>query len=326
MIFKNQDEKLKKRVTMSEKDVFWDVSDITPPKKSVHIGYHDTNTDTTLVVSSDADKRTKTESIPKREEYNSTLLSSYTPKDSLLTEVSVFSWHSEYTFYERFCLDAHKYFNAENDSTECVKYFSYMPSYMQMSTRQKRWYFYWRSKARQGEYLPTDSSYVMLFIYEIINLPDLIDANEGIALLCELWRNYRSSYTKLDKYMSEWVCDYCLINGLKLPYDTISSFIFDAIDLCALKQFYMPISDGDDAYSSLLFFKVNSYKWWKSKYITDDNRSIFEKHIRNGFSFATRLLAESDGRFDGNINNRLEQKKAARDSFSGALCAYHVKR
>ena len=327
MIFKNQDEKLKKRVTISENDVFWDISDITPAKKSERrTNVRDIDNGTALIEADNTCTVNRTESIPRSENFFNECVRSYLSKDSLLDSVNVFLWHSKYTFYERFCLDAHKYFSVEAEECEHVKYFSYMPSFIQMSNRQKKWYFYWRSGVRQGEYLPTDSSYVLLFVYEIINLPDLISAQEGIALLCEIWKNYRTSYTKLDKYMSEWVCDYCLINELEMPYEKIKSFISDAVDQCVLKQFYIPVTDGQDAYSSLLFAKMSVYKWWKSKYITDDNRELFEKHIRAGFAYAIRRLALSDGRFDGSTNTRLTQKKTARDSFSGALCAYHVKR
>ena len=326
LIFKNQDEKLKKRITLSQNDVFWELSDITPQKKQDTRTVRHTDDETALIIAHNDCPKARTESIPRSDLRSSELLGSYFPENSLLTEVNIFSWHSKYTFYERFCLDAHKYFNAENGECEYVKYFSYMPSFIQMSSRQKKWYFYWRSRVRAGEYLPTDSSYVLLFVYEIINLPDLICAQEGIELLCAVWKNYRTGYTKLDKYMSEWVCDYCLINDIRLPYEKICGFIYDAVDLCALKQFYMPVICGQDAYSSLLFARANSYKWWKSKYITDENREVFEKHIREGFAYAIKTLALSDGRFDGSQNGRLEHKKTVRDSFSGALCAYSVKR
>ncbi len=326
MIFKNGDEKLKKRITLSENDVFWELSDITPPKKNDVKKQQMKDTETAVVSSNEKWREALSESIPKREEYNSKLLRSYYPQNSLLQEVDVYSWHSKYTFYERFCVDAHRFYDVENDDAEYVKYFSYMPSYIQMSERQRKWYFYWRTNVRRGIYLPTDSSYVMLLVYEIINLPDLIDAQEGIELLCEIWKNYRKSYTKLDKYMSEWVCDYCLINRLELPYEKISSFIYDAVDLCALKQFYIPAANSDDSYAALLFARANTHKWWKSKYITDQNRRVFEKYVREGFLYTVRRLAASDGRFDGSQGARLVEKKAVRDSFSGALCAYDVKR
>ncbi len=327
MIFKNQDEKLKKRCSISENDDFWELSDITPPKMNKGIKAHrETDVESVLVQPYNEERYTaRSFAISKREEYKEELLLSYTPEKSLLTRVDVYTWPSKYTFYERFMIDAHRFFGISGEKTEPVKYFSYMPSYMQMSLKQKKWYFYWRSCVRMGKYLPTDSSYVLLYVYEIINLPDLIPAEQGINELCDVWKNYRESYTKLDKYMSEWVCDYCLINKLEFPFQKTRGFLEDAFDICALKQFYTELSDND-AYSALLFRKACSYKWWKSKYINDENRSVFEKHINAAFSYAVKRLASADGRFDGNSSGRLIEKKAVRDAYSGSLCAYNVKR
>ena len=144
------------------------------------------------------------EHIKKRTE-EPELLSSYSPENTFIDSVKIYSWPTKYTFYERFRVDAEKYYNLKREETAPVKYFSYMPSYIQMSMRQREWYFYWRDCVRNKKYIPTDSSYILLYVYEIINLSDIVPAKKGLELICDIWENYRKSYTKLDKFLAEWV-------------------------------------------------------------------------------------------------------------------------
>ncbi|MBE6671843.1 MAG: hypothetical protein E7593_06540 [Ruminococcaceae bacterium] len=323
MIFKNEDERIKKRSDIEETDSFWDIGDITPFNSRTSHKTPKVDIQAVIVTDDgfeDADK--KREVIPSLCESTDVLLS-YSPDNFLIKNVNILSWPTKYTFYERFRLDARKYFNLIHSETAPVKYFSYMPSYAQMSPRQRAWYFYWRGCVRQGIYLPTDSSYILLYVYEIINLPELIPAEEGLVLMLNIWENYRNAYTKLDKFLSEWVCDYCLINNIALPEDKACSLLEKAKENSALKQFYINCRE-DNYYASLLLEKCVSYRWRSSKYIDKSNRELFEKHISEGFIYAVNKLASSDGRFDG--NGRMTVKRVVRDSFSGALCAYNVKR
>ncbi len=338
MVFKNRDEEKKKHLKISETDFIWDIDDITPPanpgsvyggEKSRRDSFSSADkTEMTLIenvsvqdISAPSKIKAETERI-SRDNYVPECCAKYKPENEFIDSVEVYTWHSKYTFYERFRIDADRYFDMTQDEVPFVKYFSYMPSYIQMSIAQKKWYFYWRSKVRQGEYLPTDSSYILLYIYEIINLPERYSANEGLEKLCEIWRAYRKSYTKLDKYMSEWLCDYCLINRLDVPVSLIGNIIFEVKEASSFKQFYMK-NYGCSVYASLLLEMQNGYKWYKSKYITKENAKIFYHHIPRSFEYAIRKFSEFDGRFDF---NKLESKKTVRDAYSGSLCAYNVKR
>ncbi len=325
MIFKNNDDKLKTRCKISETDKFWDISEITPVRKQNKQDSKSFDTDAALVYDKDTDSivssQIKREKIPQND---TLLLDSYDFQDSLIKNVKIYNWPSKYSFYERFSLDARRYFDMSFSEVQPVRYYSYMPSYAQMSQKQREWYFYWRSCIRNKKYLPTDSSYILLYIYEIINLPELIPAEQGIVLLIDIWEKYRKSYTKLDKYMAEWVCDYCLINNIPLPRERMALILPEIIEASIFKQFYLG-ADNTDRFALLLLEKQSSYRWRKSRYITDENREIFEKHIRNAFCYAVNRIALSDGRFDGQ-SDRLVVKKTMRDSFGGSLCAYNVKR
>ncbi len=325
MIFRNKDKELDKKRKLKETDSFWDISAIVPFKKKAANNEKKREVGTVTVVDeSNSSYVPVTSAVAepiKRPEDNSELVDEYVPENQLIKNISVFSWPSRYTFYERFRLDAHRFFETDHPKTQPIDYFSYMPSYMQMSLKQREWYFYWRSCVRKKVYMPTSSSYILLYVYEIINLPDLIEPKEGVVLLCEIWEKYRKTFTKLDRFMSEWLCDYCLINRLELPIQHISSFYGEALRAASFKQFYIK-SDKENVFADLLFEKTSSYDWRKSKYITDSNREVFETHIKNAFRYAIKKYE----RFDGRFAERLIEKKVARDSFSGALCVYNVKK
>ena len=324
MIFKNNDEKLKKMHTVDDTDRFWDITNITPPIKKQGV-YYDKINEQTVLISDDKEgvKGSVSQPISYPENISEKLFS-YKPNSCLIKNINVYSWQRQYSFYERFRLDARKYFNLKHPEVQPVSYFSYMPGYIQMSLKQRKWYFYWRDCVRNKKYPETDSSYILLYVYEIINLPELIPANEGIELLCDIWEKYRKSYTKLDRFMSEWVFDYCIVNQVELPFERIRSFYDAVIETASFKQFYINCND-DNIYADLLFEKLSSYNWRKSKYLNDQNRELFEKHIRSAFIYSIDRFAKIDGRFDKD-NGRVCLKKIVRDSFSGALCVYNVKK
>lgn len=323
MIFKNEDEKIKKRSKIDDADTFWDVEDITPPgSKAVRSGFAG-ETELTLIMQSLKNETAKGEPIKPQAEYGD-IVSEYKPDNPFITKITVSRWNKNYAFYARFRQDARRYFTKEGTAVPPVRYFSYMPGYAQMSKSQRDWYFYWRSCVRKGKYLPADSSYVLLYVYEIINLNELISPEKGIELLCDIWERYRGEYTKLDRYMTEWVCDYCLVYGLPFPKGRLSSFFDKIKETASLRQFYLE-GTPDEVYAILLMDSLSDYKLQKSKYITEENKDIFYEHVTKGFAYAIKKFALSDGRFEEN-GDRLIIRKRIRDAFSGALCTYEAKR
>ncbi|MBR5314148.1 MAG: TerB N-terminal domain-containing protein [Clostridia bacterium] len=326
MIFKHNNEKLKKHCRIAETDRFWDIEEITPAKKTPKKQNVFSSVDA-VEVCEKSDERVFAQGFPIPREkvngYSSEFCLEYSPENSLVKSVGIYTWPMKYMFYERFRIDARKYFNVSHGEVQPVKYYSYMPGYVQMSLSQRRWYFYWRDCVRKNIYLPTDSSYILLYVYEIINLPELIPVEKGLSLMCDIWEKYRESYTKLDKYMSEWVCDYCLINKLPFPHERIKGFLANVTEVTEFKQMYFSCEEGD-VFSTLMLEKGSSYRWRKSKYIDENNAQIFEKHINAAFNYAIKKYASFDGRFEK--ENRIEEKTCTRDSFGGALCAYEIKR
>lgn len=111
-----------------------------------------------------------------------------------------------------FINDAKKYVNFSYDEATFIAFMSYWPTYSSMTEPQRNWYFYWRNKVRKGLYPDTDLSYIFIHIYELINNIGVKDADDSCSQLCLLWLNYRERYPKLDRYLTDWVTDYILLN------------------------------------------------------------------------------------------------------------------
>ena len=257
------------------------------------------------------------------------VLDTYIPEGNPLIEsVTVKPWPTRYSFYESFRRNALRYADRAGAPCEAVSFFSYTPQYAQLSAEQLRYYLYWRSEVKAGRYLPADYAYVLLFLYEIINLPDKIPPREGVDLLCRVWQAYRDIYPKLDRNLAEWVCDYCLIHHLPPPAERYAPFFTTLLHTASLKEFYVGY-DGSAAspYASALFSYCSSYNWRNGKFITPENRHLFETHIRGAFLHAWgKVEAEHKTVFAPVGKSAMVHAVTTRDAFGGALCCFDQKR
>ena len=256
-------------------------------------------------------------------------LDTYVPeRNPLIESVTVKPWPTRYSFYESFRKNALRYADRTGEPCEAVSFFSYTPQYVQLSAEQLRYYLYWRSEVKAGRYPPADYAYVLLFLYEIINLPDKIPPCEGVDLLCRIWEAYRETYPKLDRNLTEWVCDYCLIHHLTPPAERYARFFTTLLHTASLKEFFVGY-DGSTAspYASALFSYCSSYNWRNSKFITAENRHLFEKHIRGAFLHAWgKAEAEHKTVFAPVGKSAMVHAVTTRDAFGGALCCFDQKR
>lgn len=255
-------------------------------------------------------------------------LFSYTPKwNPLIKEVTVKLWPARYSFYEQFRHDAERYYSVEGKECPYVPFFSFTPQYSQLSPEQLSFYLYFRTRLREGRPIKGDYSYVLLLIYEIINLPDILTPEKGISLLCYIWRCYRKAHPKLDRHLSEWVCDYCLIHRLDLR-DLSGIPVSEALRVCSLKEFYVGHdSESSSPFASALFAYASGYDYRSSKFITGENRQLFDTHIKGAFIYAfTKAEREHQTVFAPIGRQSMIPLKTVRDAYNGALCAYNVKR
>ena len=173
------DEKEKKKTSREAADDFWDVSDMLPPRKSGAVFSRDTGTVEISIAPGEKPPAHQggaaipaKGSAPQKEagrEYSAQPVLTYAPENPLVSRVTVWKWPSRYTFYEHFRSDAQKFFPEEGKPAQPVPFFAYTPQYAQMKADQRAWYFWWRNQVRRKIYPDADYSYLLLYIYEIMN-------------------------------------------------------------------------------------------------------------------------------------------------------------
>lgn len=244
----------------------------------------------------------------------------YEPDSSIIKRVSVSKWQTRYNFYEKFASDAARLWNRTSGECENVPFFSYIPQYNQLSYTQLKWYLCWREKVRNGVYPRCDYSYILLYIYEILNCPDLIEPARGLEKLCDIWLAYRGAYQRIDSYLGEWVCDFCLINQLPCPRNRLEPIIKSVITASSFKEFYMDTPASCEGAANILAFSSN-YDWRSSRYVTPETLPVFARHINRAFEkIYSELLS------NGGCITNASPAEITRDAYSGALCVYDRKR
>jgi len=295
---------------IAEADKFWDISSLVPERKKSVPRTQNADT-TTVLVDVDGAPAPTGEAIPLRKaaptktddrrdiEYET---------DGAVCRVVISPWPTSYTFYSRFAAQAAALWRKKHAKCDAVSFFSYMPQYEQMTAAQLKYYLYWRDLVRHGEYPPVDCSYVLLYLYEIINLPKLIPAPVGAKLIALVWAAYRGAYPYLDKYAGEWLCDYCMIYNTPVPADIVAPFLSDAAPKLAFPEYLS--KDGGAAFC--LVSSASTYDYRKSKYY-EAFKDDFDKHI------PAAAKAGCDALFEGGIYDSVPPMRVLRDSFSGAV-------
>ena len=246
----------------------------------------------------------------------------YERTDGLVRSVKVRRLIDKFDFHANFVKAARLYYSFSGKECLFAKYYSYMPQYVQLNEAQKNYYFFWRNELRQGRFIKTDYSYLYLYVFEIINLPDVIDPKDGVRMLALLWREYRRALPNIDRNMALWLQDYCLLWNVECPTDIISDFIFSVQGIADLKEFYLSDIErlGTAGISSLVSF-MSDYDWRTGRYAGEDNKEAYAKHMLGALGALVSSLL-SKGELFGNSK---ELSTAVRPAFRGALISSSVK-
>ena len=300
-------------------DAFWDIEDLIPqrPKKTLrpHV-FSDTEA---AEVRLDAPSEQSGEKVPPkaaeiRKKEAPSVIREY-DCEGMISHVRVLPWPTVFEFYTKFRRDALRYFSLTHPPCEYVYFFSYMSQYEQMTVSQMSYYLYWREEARRGNYLKTDINYLFLYIYEIINLPEKIPPAKGAGILSRLWRVYREEFRYLDKYLGEWLCDYCLIHGVSPDWEELASFTGEIASKVSLPEFYL--KNGEMSWS--MIESVSSYDYKKSKYY-DAYAKEYDLHIPAALERAVNTVVMKNlGDFG------IVSMTTVRDSYAGAIAAHGSK-
>ena len=118
---------------------------------------------------------------------------------------------------ENFVAQARRWAARTQEWAEPAAFLRYYPTYDYLNAAQERWYFCWRTRFRNGDAAATDTSYLFLLAYELVNLVgpggELSPAAARDDLM-RLWRAYRQQDAVLDAYLPFWARDMALAHSL----------------------------------------------------------------------------------------------------------------
>ena len=302
-------------------DDFWDLASMMPKKKKPILSKTQSSTITFADIRVDEKaQEAPSVSLPPPKKQAAPAIE-YTPVSPFIESVRLYAKPKGYSFYSNFVDDARHYFGRIGAPCDHVPYFSYIPQYAQMTKEQKSFYFYFRSCAQAGEFIPCDVTYVWLYIYEIINLPDLILPSEGVISLCRLWKAYRAQNPKMDKYMTVWLADYCLVHKLPCPYEWIKDFLPAIMENAGFKEFYLGRASEMNEYGvHTLLSLLSTYDIEKSRFIKNLDAQSKGKMLCALVPVLKRHLSKEREAFKNESLSVL-----TRDAFTGSLCAQNVK-
>ena len=319
---------------LKSKDAFWDLESLLPArekKRRVESVSRDTEAVTVTVAPSTLAGVAAADSLfvehyvhpyaldrEKKEEP----LFAYAPQNTLLREVRVYSWETEYDHYEQFYRHAHRFAACEGKEASFVEFFAYVPQYAQMNTAQLNYYFWWRRSFHEGRCLPASYSYLLLYLFEIINLGEAIEPSVGQERMLRLWLSYRTEHPRLDALVREWLVDYSLLH--KLPPPTLPQSMYrDLLSGGKLKEFFVSPGEGDDAMTTAVLLFCNNYDYTKSKFCTEQTIADYHRVLRGAVRETLAYLRERDGEF---LVGTSGVSTVKRDAFVGAVCSYRERR
>lgn len=315
-------------------DDFWDIEKLVP-RRTPSLSPFATR-DAVTSYEAPVPKACNTEKTPRTDEDRSlnlgvrdTEIESYTPSGmGLIKRVTVKRFIDKYDFYDSFRRSALLYFDYKTSRCDFAQFYSYMPQYSQLTASQKNYYFYWRDEVRHGRYPKSDYSYIYLYVYEILNLPDKIPAEEGIKMLCAIWREYRRALPRLDNYLSIWVEDYCFVHRLPPPISELSGILFECIGRAKLKEFYLAdINEvGFCAIEPLLAY-LSDYDWRSGKFLSggqDTSLLVAGDSYKRHMERAMYLLLHNVWNSFAS-SGKQKTTRVVRDAFPNSLCTHSVK-
>ena len=243
--------------------------------------------------------------------------------DSLVKKIIVTKSGKTFHFYDEFRHNALKYSSYSGQPCEPIHFFSFLPQYVQFSTAQRSWYLWWRNLVRQETYPDTDYSYIVLYIYELINLSDTCDPKETLSKMMKIWKAYRDRYERLDMYIADWIADMCLVYGLEIP--DLFSWIGTDRQWAARTElpelFYQHANPTQLA--AFLMEQYSTLQYQKSSYYLDENADALRKNVYD--DLFPRALGRILPLLFGYIRKQVSPVTVRHDSFTGALCVPEVK-
>ena len=250
-------------------DDYWDLHKLVPKKQRPTLESFFSPSPLTGVCVSGTESGASEQSLHIAKEYKN--IDTYSVADNLfLYDVTLEKYTEGYNLYHRFMEDAERYFAEQGEPVPYVRYFSYMPQYSQLTSAQLSYYFYWRGQLLNGKKLMCDEGYLYLYAYECINLADVcLPPMDALNRLITLWQTYSAQFPKINKYLSEWIADLCLIHRIYPPRDKLVGLLPLIWKQASFPEFYFgTVGDVTLGNTDVLLAMLCDYDYRSSKCYT----------------------------------------------------------
>ena len=159
--------------------------------------------------------------------------SSYRPAKEVMPDrlrrlIRMFSYfrHSPNIRAKEFYEQAKFMENYTDDVPWTGSFFTYFPTYQDLTTTQLRGYFSWRTRVRNGEYTPISSSAAHIYIYELLNGIGTSSAEDALQKMKDFESGFIDSGIgdeNLRPGLDEWMVSFAILHAL--PSDLIKDHI-----------------------------------------------------------------------------------------------------
>lgn len=308
-------------------DSFWDLSRLVPPKKRPTLAdFAPAVLPRDVTVSGSVESDSSTED--RRLHIGETVCApkTYSPAQNLfLTKVTLTKRAGDFNFYYRFCEDAKRLFTLGGNEVPYVPFFSYMPQYSQMNRGQLAYYLYWRGELLRGTPIRADEGYLYLFAYECINLAsDLLSPEEALHRLLVLWRAYTDKFPKINKYLSEWTADLCMVYQIPLPREQVVPLLSAVYQYASFREFFFgALTEISLDTSEMLLALLSDYDFHGSRYAKGETKEAYsfrENLVKSMFGVFHEMFAAGS-----NCLRAEETKTLEHSAFCGALVAQETR-
>lgn len=301
------------------KDDFWDLEKLLPAKKrrspAIPVPVQTVYVEAGEQAPSREDRRL---SLHKEQEMAAQTVLEYSPDwNPLIYRVRVIGQPSSFRFNRQFRAGADKYWNMTAPFCPYVPFFSFVPQYTQLDEGQLQYYLYWRSKAREGEYLRCDMGYLTMYYYELLNSPELIEPRAAVDAMARLFVAYAKEQERIIPYFSVWMADYCLAHRVPCPSDVLRPYLPEILACTSFKEFYLGTAgDLSECKVDALLESASEYRYQTGKLATGEHGELVRAHMRGAAAEVIRRLWDK-----GVADNAYSRVTKKYDAFCGAVVA-----
>lgn len=208
-----------------------------------------------------------------------------------------------------------------------VPFMQYWPTYNAMNTAQQKWYFYWRTQLRAGDFQATDTSYLFVHVYEAINLVGFQSAQQAFDHLVRFWQHYRVLTPKLDNYLIDWLADFVVVHRLPITaldwYAQALQIGVASGDVDLSIEAWLQSGGDFDSLPNALLFQMAEYSPSKSKFYVENNQDgRLDKAYRKGLKAVDAYLRQKTQKSLLMTHQPGQSRQIVRQPFASALHSF----